>query len=60
MTIELGLTPDSRWDDRFASSLLDRGWAGLVSVEVLSAELRQLPVSEFARWAYQSTARYWR
>ena len=25
--------------DRFASTLLDRGWAGLVSVEVLSAEI---------------------
>jgi len=46
--------------DRFASTLLDRGWAGLVSVEVLSAELRELPVPEFARRAYQSTARYWR
>jgi sugar phosphate isomerase/epimerase len=46
--------------DRFASTLLDRGWAGLVSVEVLSAELGRLPVPEFARRAYQSTARYWR
>jgi sugar phosphate isomerase/epimerase len=46
--------------NRFASTLLDRGWAGLVSVEVLSAELRGLRVPEFARRAYQSTARYWR
>ena len=46
--------------DRFGSTLLDRGWAGLVSVEVLSAELRELPVPEFARRAYESTARYWR
>jgi sugar phosphate isomerase/epimerase len=45
--------------DRFASTLLDRGWAGLVSVEVLSAELRELPVPEFARRAYESTAPYW-
>jgi sugar phosphate isomerase/epimerase len=45
--------------DRFASTLLDRGWAGLVSVEVLSAELRELPVAEFARRAFESTARYW-
>jgi sugar phosphate isomerase/epimerase len=44
---------------RFASTLLERGWAGLVSVEVLSAELRELPVREFTRRAYQSTARYW-
>ena len=46
--------------DRFASTLLDRGWAGLVSVEVLSAELHELGVPEFARMAYRSTARYWR
>jgi sugar phosphate isomerase/epimerase len=45
---------------RFASTLLERGWAGVVSVEVLSAELRELGVPEFARRAYQSTARYWR
>jgi Xylose isomerase-like TIM barrel len=45
---------------RFASTLLERGWAGLVSVEVLSAELRELPVPDFARLAYRSTARYWR
>jgi len=45
---------------RFTSTLLGRGWAGLVSVEVLSAELRELPVPEFARLAYESTAPYWR
>ena len=44
---------------RFASTLLERGWAGVVSVEVLSAELRELPVPDFARLAYQATARYW-
>lgn len=46
--------------DRFASTLLERGWHGLVSVEVLSAELRELPVPEFTRLAYERTARYWR
>jgi sugar phosphate isomerase/epimerase len=45
---------------RFAATLLDRGWAGLVSVEVLSAELRSQPVRQFAKLAYESTARYWR
>jgi sugar phosphate isomerase/epimerase len=51
---------DGEFDlDRFAATLLDRGWSGVVSVEVLSAELRQLPVPEFAKLAYQSTARYW-
>jgi sugar phosphate isomerase/epimerase len=45
--------------ERFASTLLDRGWDGLVSVEVLSRELRELPVAEFARLAYESSSRYW-
>jgi hypothetical protein len=31
-----------------------------VSVEVLNARLRELPVGEFAELAFQSTARYWR
>ena len=44
---------------RFAATLLDRGWAGLVSVEVLSAELRTQPVSQFAKVAYDATTRYW-
>lgn len=46
--------------DRFAGTLRERGWDGLVSVEVLSAELRQLPVAEFAKQAYDKTAPYWR
>ncbi len=45
---------------RFASTLLDRGWDGLVSIEVLSRSLRELPVSEFARLAYARSAPYWR
>jgi sugar phosphate isomerase/epimerase len=45
--------------ERFATTLRDRGWSGLVSVEVLSSELRQLDVRTFARTAYQSTAPYW-
>jgi sugar phosphate isomerase/epimerase len=45
--------------DRFAATLLDRGWDGVVSVEVISAELRRLPVAEFARRAYETTAPYW-
>ncbi|OHV29010.1 MULTISPECIES: sugar phosphate isomerase/epimerase family protein [Pseudofrankia] len=45
--------------DRFASTLLDRGFDGVVSVEVLNRELRALPVPEFARRAYASSARYW-
>jgi len=46
--------------ERFASTLLERGWQGLVSAEVLSADLRRLSVSEFARLAYETTTRYWR
>ncbi len=46
--------------ERFSSTLLERGWQGLVSVEVLSRDLRRLSVSEFARMAYKNTIRYWR
>jgi sugar phosphate isomerase/epimerase len=45
--------------DRFATTLLERGFDGIVSVEVLSSQLRELPVPEFARRAHDSTARYW-
>jgi sugar phosphate isomerase/epimerase len=46
--------------ERFADTFLRRGWEGLVSVEVLSDELRHLDIREFARRAYGSAARYWR
>ena len=46
--------------DRFATTLLDRGWDGLVSVEVLSAELRTLPVDALVRRLHDTTAPYWR
>jgi sugar phosphate isomerase/epimerase len=46
--------------DRFAKSLLDRGWDGTVSVEVLSAELRELPVDVLVRRLHDTTARFWR
>jgi sugar phosphate isomerase/epimerase len=45
--------------ERFASTLMGRGWDGLVSVEVLSAEARKLDADEFARRAYETTAGYW-
>ncbi|XVQ10571.1 sugar phosphate isomerase/epimerase family protein [Spirillospora sp. CA-255316] len=45
--------------DRFASTLLERGWEGLVSVEVLNTEMLALPMPEFARLAHDSAARYW-
>jgi sugar phosphate isomerase/epimerase len=45
--------------DRFAATLLDRGWDGTVSVEVLSAELRRLPVDEIVGRLYTTTSGYW-
>jgi sugar phosphate isomerase/epimerase len=45
--------------DRFASTLLDRGWDGMVSVEVLSDQLRAMPVADFAQRAYDATTPYW-
>ena len=45
--------------ERFAATLLERGWVGLVSVEVLSRELSTVPPAEFARMAYESASRYW-
>ena len=44
---------------RFAATLLDRGWDGTVSVEVLSAELRELPVDVLVGRLYATTAPYW-
>jgi sugar phosphate isomerase/epimerase len=44
---------------RFATTLLDRGWDGVVSVEVLSEPLRQLPITEYARQALETTRPYW-
>ena len=44
---------------RFAATLLDRGWDGTVSVEVLSAKLRELPVDVLVERLYTTTAPYW-
>jgi sugar phosphate isomerase/epimerase len=45
--------------NRFAATLLDRGWDGTVSVEVLSAQLRGLPVDLLVERLYTTTAEYW-
>jgi sugar phosphate isomerase/epimerase len=45
--------------DRFATTLLERGWEGTVSAEVLSAELRALPVDTLVRRIYDTTAPFW-
>lgn len=51
---------DGEFDlDWFTATLRQRGWRGVVAVEVLSAELRRLPVAEFAHRGYQATVRYW-
>jgi sugar phosphate isomerase/epimerase len=44
---------------RFAATLTARGWSGLVSIEVLSAELRRLDWPAYTRLAYRTTAPYW-
>ena len=45
--------------DRFAATLRDKGFDGTVSVEVLSAPLRELPVDELVGRLYTTTAAYW-
>ncbi|MGX7679357.1 sugar phosphate isomerase/epimerase family protein [Jatrophihabitans sp. DSM 45814] len=44
---------------RFATTLSDRGWAGVSSVEVLSDETRLLDMHTFVRTAYESSKPYW-
>lgn len=45
--------------ERFARVLRDRGWEGTVSVEVLSSELRALPVPDVVRRLHDAAARFW-
>jgi sugar phosphate isomerase/epimerase len=45
---------------RFASTLLERGWRGLVSVEVLSDELQNLSADDLVKRIAETTAPYWR
>jgi sugar phosphate isomerase/epimerase len=45
--------------DRFAATLRERGYDGIVSVEVLSAVLRELPVDVVVRRLHDTTAPYW-
>jgi sugar phosphate isomerase/epimerase len=45
--------------DRFAVTLRDRGWDGVVSLQVLSDLLRELPVDEYVRRVYAGATRYW-
>jgi sugar phosphate isomerase/epimerase len=45
--------------DRFASTLLERGFDGTVSVEVLSAELQALSINEITSRIHATTSPYW-
>jgi sugar phosphate isomerase/epimerase len=45
--------------ERFASTLLDRGFDGVVGAEVLNAELRQEPVPSVLREIHDTMVRYW-
>jgi sugar phosphate isomerase/epimerase len=44
---------------RFATTLLEKGYDGIVSVEVLSAQVRELPVDVLVGRLYATTAPYW-
>jgi sugar phosphate isomerase/epimerase len=46
--------------DRFASTLLERGWDGCVSAEILNSELRRLPAEDLLPRIARATERYWR
>lgn len=45
--------------DRFATTIRTNGFTGYVSVEVLSTDLRTLPLPEFLRRAVDATDPYW-
>lgn len=45
---------------RFVRTVLEKGYEGLVGVEIISAPLRELGPEEFARQAYRSAAAYWK
>ncbi len=45
--------------ERFSRLILDKGYEGPVSIEILSASLRQETPERFARAAYEASAPYW-
>jgi sugar phosphate isomerase/epimerase len=45
---------------RFVSVFDDKGYVGMVAVEIMSAALRQLSYEEFARQAHDAAEPYWR
>ena len=46
--------------ERFAATLREKGYDGIVSVEVLSAALRDLPVDSLVEQLHDATSPYWR
>jgi sugar phosphate isomerase/epimerase len=45
---------------RFVAAFDEKGYDGMVGVEIMSEELRQLSYEEFARQAHDAAAPYWR
>ena len=45
---------------RFVSVFAEKGYDGMVGVEIMSEQLRQLSYDEFARQAHDTAAPYWR
>jgi sugar phosphate isomerase/epimerase len=45
--------------DRYCTIMRNKGFDGVVSVEILNDRLREGDLEDFARRAYTSTARYW-
>ena len=45
--------------ERFATTMRSRGWDGVVSLQVLSDELRSLPVAEYVRRVHAAAEPYW-
>jgi sugar phosphate isomerase/epimerase len=45
--------------ERYCALMRDKGFDGVVSVEILNAEWRDGDLAEFARRVYESAARYW-
>jgi sugar phosphate isomerase/epimerase len=45
--------------ERFVATMHARAWDGVVSMQVLSDDLRALPVADYARVVYDAGARYW-
>lgn len=45
--------------ERFVETFRARRWEGVVSLQILSSELRQLPLRELAQRAHDSASRFW-